>query len=410
MPNPGSTTTPLLSLEPSVPAVTRLAEAVEGANTLLYHAITGGQDLPPSVRDPIIKARIAVDRKEPLNGEEEGAFLEAYSRLALRVAPVTASTLEATSRKRVRRGWTGVMLGLSPVSDAQRLAARFGLLAVCLIFAIAVGEWTRTFIGSISAAESQFVTNAKEMREAEIRRGSVEDQIGMLTRSTEGAADTANTGAVRQALKSRQAEVQASIWALNYANDQLQETIDQGYATLGRVFLFVSGDKLKHVIGPVGTILGAFLLPVLYGALGTCAFIMRSLYREMIDRTFDARRTGEFTVRIFLGMLSGLSLQWLLVRPDGSGAAGATPAVLAFLGGYSVEMLFTALDRLVHLVAGRLRPAHRAQPGGLTRGRGRTTSAGSAPRRTRGTPTTGTAPGHPAPGSITALAPARAGS
>ncbi len=409
MPNPGSTTTPLLSLEPSVPAVTRLAEAVEGANTLLYHAITGGQDLPPSVRDPIIKARIAVDRKEPLNGEEEGAFLEAYSRLALRVAPVTASTLDATSRRRVRRGWTGVMLGLSPVSDAQRLAARFGLLAVCLIFAIAVGEWTRTFIGSISAAESQFATNAKEMREAEIRRGSVEDQIGMLTGSAEGPADTANTGAVRQALKSRQAEVQAGIWALNYANDQLQETIDQGYATLGR-FLFVSGDKLKHVIGPVGTILGAFLLPVLYGALGTCAFIMRSLYREMIDRTFDARRTGEFTVRIFLGMLSGLSLQWLLVRPDGSGAAGATPAVLAFLGGYSVEMLFTALDRLVHLVAGRLRPAHRAQPGGRTPGRGRTTSAGSAPRRTRGTPTTGTAPGHPAPGSVTALAPARAGS
>jgi len=228
MPNPGSTTTPLLSLEPSVPAVTRLAEAVEGANTLLYHAITGGQDLPPSVRDPIIKARIAVDRKEPLNGEEEGAFLEAYSRLALRVAPVTASTLEATSRRRVRRGWTGVMLGLSPVSDAQRLAARFGLLAVCLIFAIAVGEWTRTFIGSISAAESQFATNAKEMREAEIRRGSVEDQIGMLTGSAEGPADTANTGAVRQALKSRQAEVQASIWALNYANDQLQETIAQG--------------------------------------------------------------------------------------------------------------------------------------------------------------------------------------
>jgi len=39
---------------------------------------------------------------------------------------------------------------------------------------------------------------------------------------------------------------------------------------------------------------------VLYGALGTCAFVLRSLYREMVDRTFDGRRTGEFMVRIFL--------------------------------------------------------------------------------------------------------------
>jgi hypothetical protein len=412
MPSSSATTTDLLSVATRLPAATRLAEAVEGANTLLYHAITGGQDLAPTVRDPIIKARIAVERGEPLSGEAEGAFLDAYSRLALRVAPVTASTLEATSRKRARRGWTGVVLGLSPISDAQRLASRFGLLAVCLIFAIALGEWTRTFIGSISAAESQFGANAREMREAEIRRGSIEDQIGMLTKSEAGAPDTANAGAVREALKARKAEVDARIWGLDYANGQLRETIDQGYATLGRVFLFVSSEKLKHVSAPVGTILGGFVLPVLYGALGTCAFIMRSLYREMVDRTFDARRTGEFTVRIFLGMLSGLTLQWLLVRPDGTGAAGATPAVLAFLGGYSVEMLFTAMDRLVHLVAGRMRPAHRAQPGGRPPSRERTMPGGSGPRRARlrDALANGTALGHPAPTSVTALAPVRADS
>jgi len=48
---------------------------------------------------------------------------------------------------------------------------------------------------------------------------------------------------------------------------------------------------------------------------------------------------------------------------DGTVAGGITPAVLAFLGGYSVEMLFTAIDRLVHAVAGRLRAPHRNQVG-----------------------------------------------
>ena len=100
---------------------------------------------------------------------------------------------------------------------------------------------------------------------------------------------------------------------------------------------------------------------MLYGALGTCAFVMRSLFREMVDRTFDGRRSGEFVVRIFLGMLSGLTLQWLVVRSDGTVAAGVTPAVLAFIGGYSVEMLFTAIDRLVLMVTGRSRVSPRSQ-------------------------------------------------
>src|SRR5215470_2676197 len=102
-------------------AAARLGEAVNSANTLLYYAVSGGQDLPAAVRDPIIKARLALDRGEVLSDEDEGKFLDAYSRLAQRVSPVTAATLDATSRSIGRPGWTGHLLGLRPVSDAQRL-------------------------------------------------------------------------------------------------------------------------------------------------------------------------------------------------------------------------------------------------------------------------------------------------
>src|SRR5215813_11207353 len=111
-------------------AAARLSEAVNAANTLLYYAVSGGQDLPAAVRDPIIKARVALDRGETLSDDDEGKFLEAYSRLALRVSPVTAATLDATSRSVGRPGWTGHLLGLRPVSDAQRLVSRFGILAI----------------------------------------------------------------------------------------------------------------------------------------------------------------------------------------------------------------------------------------------------------------------------------------
>ena len=174
---------------------------------------------------------------------------------------------------------------------------------------------------------------------------------------------------MRQALEVRKNDLTVKIWALDEANHELRDTIVQGYDTLERTFFVVGRDRFQYTRGPLVIILGSFLLPVLYGALGTCAFVMRSLFREMVDRTFDARRTGEFTVRIFLGMLSGITMQWLVVRSDGTVAGGMTPAVLAFLGGYSVEMLFTAMDRLVNLVAGRMHSTQRGQSVASSRAR-----------------------------------------
>jgi hypothetical protein len=361
---------------PVTPA-NQLADAVEAANTLLYHAVSSGQDVPCTVRDPIIRARATVERGTALADDEEGRFLDAYAKLALRVAPVTAATLAATSRRYIRRGWLGSLTGFRAVSDAQRLAARFGLIALCLIAAIAGGEWMRALIGSIAAAEKQFGSNSQELSEAITRREAIEDQIAMIAQGNGSSPDTASVGAMREALKGRLSEINAKIWALRFANGELDDTISKGYETIERI-PFVSRDNLKHVSTP----LGGFLLPVLYGALGTCAFVMRSLFREMVDRTFDARRTGEFTVRIFLGMLSGLTVQWLVVRSDGTVAGGVTPVVLAFVGGYSVEMLFTAMDRLVQLVVGRARPPHRSQAG--TRLPRRSEEPGTAmSRRTR---------------------------
>ena len=372
------------SPDPSLTA-SRLNEAVCAANTLLYHAVGSGQDLQPAVRDPIVKARAKLEREETLSEEEEGKFLDAYSKLAARVAPVTAVTLEATSRRRGYSGWLGRLFGLRPVSDAQRLVTYFGILAIALIASIAVGEWTLTFIRAIAAAEKQRVVNAHDVREAIIRLESIEDQIEKLKPSASQRPDSA---AVRQALETRRQEARAKRWDLEQANLELGDVIDQGYVTLERM-LFVKREYGPYIAGPLGIVFGSFLLPVLYGALGTCAFVLRSLFREMVDRTFDGRRTGEFTVRIFLGMLSGLSLQWLVVRADGTVAGGMTPAVLAFLGGYSVEMLFTAMDRLVQLVTGRMRTSNRQ---GLLAGRSKLGPASEGPV----TPKDGPTPERPA--------------
>jgi hypothetical protein len=340
-------------------AASRLSEAVNAANTLLYYAVSGGQELPVAVRDPIIKARVALDRGETLSDDDEGKFLEAYSKLAVRVSPVTAATLDATGRSQIRRGWIGHVLRLRPVSDAHRLVSHFGLLAICLILAIAAGEWTYALLRSIAAAEKQLAINGQDVRDANMKLSGIESQIKKLAPT---AAAQAESAAVHQALEAQKDQADTKLWGVEHANQELLDTINRSYETLSGLFS-LSPERLRSVSMPLGIILGGFLLPVLYGALGTCAFVLRSLYREMVDRTFDGRRTGEFLVRIFLGMVSGLTLQWLVVRADGTIAGGVTPAVLAFIGGYSVEMLFAAMDRLVQLVTGRMRsPSRPGQP------------------------------------------------
>jgi len=360
-------------------AAARLSEAVNAANTLLYYAVSGGQELPVVVRDPIIKARVVLDRGETLSDDDEGKFLEAYSKLALRVSPVTAATLDATGRSYGRRGWIGQLMGLRPISDAQRLVSRFGLWAICLIVAIAAGEWTNALLRSIAAAEKQLATNAEDMRDTNMKLTAIESQMKKLEPMATARAESA---AVHQALEAQKAQAATKLWGVEHANQELLDTINRSYETLSGLFA-LSPDRLRSISMPLGMILGGFLLPVLYGALGTCAFVLRSLYREMVDRTFDGRRTGEFLVRVFLGMLSGLTLQWLVVRADGTIAGGVTPAVLAFLGGYSVEMLFAAMDRLVQLVTGRMRPSHRGGQPVMRPKRELPPSGASGPKRNR---------------------------
>ena len=74
-------------------------------------------------------------------------------------------------------------------------------------------------------------------------------------------------------------------------------------------------------------------------------------------------------MRIVIGMLSGVSLPWLIARDGQSIPGGVTPAVLAFLGGYSVELLFAAIDRVLLTVITALSGDRRPAPASTAAGK-----------------------------------------
>jgi hypothetical protein len=331
----------------------RLAAAAEDAAAVLYYAISTGRDAGPAIRDPIVQTHRAVAAGRPVSDTEETAFLAAYAKLAALVHPTTAATLRATSRL-VRRPWVWRLFSDEPISEAQRVAYRFGLLALVLILVIAGAEWTRTFINSVVTDQAEHTRVRDELRTTRAAQKRFEEQIALVDRERPGGSDSFRTSLVRQ-----REELDVRVQALNDREANLSRRIQAGYETLDRILPFVNWNELRNVITPVATLMAVLILPVLYGSLGTCAFVLRTVYAEMVERSFDGRRTGEFMVRIFLGMLSGVSLQWLLVREGQTIPGGVTPAVLAFLGGYGVELLFAAIDRILSTVITALRGERR---------------------------------------------------
>jgi hypothetical protein len=106
---------------------------------------------------------------------------------------------------------------------------------------------------------------------------------------------------------------------------------------------------------------GGFLLPLLYGMLGAIAFVMRRLSDETLSgeaRTLKRR----YSLRVPIGALSGLAAGWLLQPSAGSVTSSLSPFALAFVAGYSADLVFAAMDRIVAAFSAPAVPPPPAQP------------------------------------------------
>jgi hypothetical protein len=96
-------------------------------------------------------------------------------------------------------------------------------------------------------------------------------------------------------------------------------------------------------------LLQQFILPLLYGWIGALAYILRSLSEQIRLWTYRKENSVLCDLRMLLGMVAGLAIGWFF-KPSGTEVNGVglvSPFALAFLAGYSVDLLFTVMDRVV---------------------------------------------------------------
>lgn len=89
-----------------------------------------------------------------------------------------------------------------------------------------------------------------------------------------------------------------------------------------------------------------WLLPFLYGLLGACVYVMRRL---LFDTQAAVVENVVIVLRLALGALAGVAIGWFAVPASGSATSltvSSLPYLIAFLAGFSIDILFTVLDRL----------------------------------------------------------------
>ncbi|MBF0335553.1 MAG: hypothetical protein HQL40_18220 [Alphaproteobacteria bacterium] len=109
-------------------------------------------------------------------------------------------------------------------------------------------------------------------------------------------------------------------------------------------------EKVARVILDV---LLTYVLPILYGFLGACSFILRRVSNQVLSMTLTEVSSISHGLRRILGAASGGTIGLFYQSEE----AALSLIAVSFLCGYSVELLFTIADTWIQRVRSILAPS-----------------------------------------------------
>jgi hypothetical protein len=303
-----------------ITAVSARDEAVTGAEVLVAYAIRNNVQNVQDAIETVADSRDLLEKRQ-LSGEAQKKFYEAFAALASQIAPVTVASLKASLDD------YGKETRLFPWEEPKRLscarlAARRKLrIGLIILIVLLCGQF-------YWAAGTNLIRNL-----------TVPQTVASVPSS--GSPSQANSD--QQLMLARQLRA----WYRPFAHPPLHEP-KEVEAKPGWIKQVVVGSLY------VVDVLQQFVLPMLYGGLGAIAYALRTLAQQSRDRLYRAENETAESLRTWLGVIAGLAIGWFFApdKSTGAGLGALSPLALAFVAGYSVDLLFAAMDRLVAAFSG----------------------------------------------------------
>jgi len=396
-----------------------LTEPVRNAQMLLSYAAEAGIDLLPETIEAIVRMRHCCE-----NGQLpedlatlETRFVQATETLAKAVNPVTVMSLRASYDKRPDLSLTGrfrTLLWQSPsqVSLAALSVRRFrfwAFVALVLLLFVQI-YWV---IGSSLTSDVDATLKHKEEDEIQFKllqkdQKRLSEQLENMGKASGNAASKQEAaGAERKNLENELTKKIEEISTIEARMNTYELAAGLNYQILdawnnywkwpaqqvGRLV----GSRQNKVLDnsepeedPYQGLLRAqktakfalnalqlYLLPILYGLLGAITYVLRTLAEQIRTLTYTPETDIGFRLRMNLGALAGLVIVWF-IKKDGAAQLpfeSLSQYAIAFAAGYSVELLFAAMDRFIGAFSGgstaqesRKAPASQSQGAGQGNG------------------------------------------
>jgi len=403
-----------------------LADAVHEAVALLAFASRSGKTVAPEHVKAILEiSRLVNDDNiaSAIDTDREQAFWLAYSAVVTEIRPVTSDSINASLK------YSSDLLANSwfKRSTAQKTVFRYGLCSLVVLLAIMyfqtymqMGMCVRDHLQSSFRSQKQsvdefFTIKIKEQDDRLKAAGMEghENQIKKLYEKYKIELQLAKLRASQDEMYSWGKEGDKALRVLGMSSGtnlppnpkdierlfgtdgqkspELPDSLAAGTKQQGQdipkmepqtqetISLKKENDlilaELQSVVIPtyialneseqVLRVISEFILPLLYGLLGACVYVLRDLTNTIGSVTFSKSSMINYNLRLIMGPLVGIAIGLFLGTPAANLVGGTNlvdnpvtavipPTVpslgtmaLAFLAGYSVEVLFSALDTLI---------------------------------------------------------------
>jgi hypothetical protein len=351
---------PMADNKPLLPGMQQnnpaLPDAIRDAQIILCYASQRGVPLDEEVVKTIVETGSHF-ASGSMTDKQETAFWVALNTLAILVSPVSVRSLRATNdaARTSRAGLSRYFAGKSPARSAVRWYTFYALSTLILLLLFQIYWLFGTSITSdIQKTNQKLVEAQAQVRK--IERPAADSQARAKPVSAESPASGSSPDPDLQALKAQASGLRLqrdssyqllSLWSWPWQGlaSALDGREDDRALTDGVIGRETARFQTSLIVLEV---FQRYILPLLYGLLGTCVFVLRTLSSEIRARTYtDASHIG-FRIRLYLGMLGGMVFAWFATPESANGLfMSLSPFAVAFLAGYSVELLFAVMDRFL---------------------------------------------------------------
>ncbi len=327
----------------------QLSQAVINANLMLVHASEQGLPISTEIIEKVVKAKY-LEQNNAWTEADETEFWQVFRNISQIIQPITIDSIKAANTKSQSNGWLMRLMGRVERFTLTRRAVRryvrgalFALFAMLIIQVYSlIGT---TILNNISTSDGKI----QSLEEQVILQQQLNNipKARALQLNIDKVADEREKNIELLALWLRPIDylllkepADLSIFRQSKENKSTKREV---YDKINDLGIRVT-QSAQHPI----LIIGAYILPLFYGLLGAYAYVLRVLSEEIKNITYSQDSDIKYILRINLGALAGLGVG-LFFTPDSEHliALNLPPLTLAFIAGYSIEFLFSAVDKYV---------------------------------------------------------------